>query len=153
MEKKGCEECFKYFNSGGAGGFNCAESTMYGITTTLGIENKNLLPFASPFGGGLGRNGKICGSLMVGMMLLGNKFGRNDPDEPRAPAYAAADRLLENFEAKFGKLNCRDLTGLDLKAIDNTGEEKQRVHHEVCRPIVKQVCEWVSEMYDEEDEN
>ncbi|MDC7227683.1 MAG: C-GCAxxG-C-C family protein [Spirochaetales bacterium] len=151
MEKKNCEECFKYYNSGGSGGFNCAESTMYGVSNVLGLDTEKFLPMASPFGGGIGRNGKICGSLVVGMMLLGNKFGRNDPDMLRAPAYEAADKLLENFQEKFGNLNCRELTGLDLKAIDNTGEEKQRVHHEVCRPIVKQVCEWVTEMYEEAD--
>lgn len=134
-----CEECFKYFNSGGAGGFNCAESTMYGITTVLGIKNDELLKLATPLGGGLGRNGKICGSLMAGMLMLGHKFGRNDPDEPRAPAYEAADKLLKKFESNIGNLNCRDITGLDLKAIDNTGEQKQHVHHNICRPLVKQV--------------
>lgn len=151
MEKKGCEACFEFFNSGGTGGFNCAESTMYGITQVLGIENEDFQRLATPFGGGLGRNGKICGSLMVGMMMLGYKFGRNDPNELRAPGYAAADELLEKFQNKIGHLNCRDITGLDLKAIDNTGEAKQKVHYEICRPLVKQVCEWVSEMYNRED--
>lgn len=148
MEKKGCDECLKYFNSGGAGGFNCAESTMYGITKALGLESEAYIKFATPFGGGMGRNGYLCGCLAVGMMMLGNKFGRTDVNEPRDPAYQAADNLLKKFLSKFGKLNCKDLTGLDLKNIDNTGAEKQHVHETVCRPIVVHVCEWVKESYE-----
>ena len=151
MAKKSCEECFKYFNSGGAGGYNCAESTMYGITEVLGIDRTQLQKLATPFGGGLGRNGYVCGSLMAGMIVLGSKYGRTNPDQLRAPSYDAATELLEKFEAKIGKLNCREITGLDLKAIDNTGEEKQRVHKEICKPLVKQVCEWVVEMYERDD--
>ncbi|GAB4223821.1 MAG: hypothetical protein Kow009_15630 [Spirochaetales bacterium] len=149
--KNSGEECLRYFNSGGAGGFNCAESTLYGLTKVLGIENDNLLRMATPFGGGLGRNGHVCGSLLMGLLVLGHRFGRNDPSESRGPAYEAADALLSRFQARYGSLNCRELTGLDLKRIDNTGEEKQRVHETVCRPIVLQVCQWVQELYGQSD--
>jgi len=146
--EKSCEECLRYFNSGGEGGWNCAESTVYGLTTILNLASEDILPMATPFGGGLGRNGYICGSLLMGVLLLGYRFGRSNPNEPRAPAYQAVDTLLQKFQAKYGSLNCRELTGLDLKRIDNTGEDKQRVHETVCRPIVVQVCEWVRELYE-----
>jgi len=82
----------------------------------------------------------------MGILILGHKYGRNDPNDPRAPAYQAADTLLQKFRSKYGSINCGELTGLDLKRIDNTGEEKQRVHETVCKPIVMQVCQWVREM-------
>jgi hypothetical protein len=94
----------------------------------------------------------MCGSLAVGLMMLGLKFGRNDPEEPRAPGYEAADKLLAKFTGSHESINCRDITGLDLKAIDNTGEQKQKVHHEVCRPLVVQMCEWVKEIYEEAEQ-
>lgn len=148
--EKSYEECLRYFNSGGEGGFNCAESTVYGLSSILHIESKDLLRIATPFGGGLGRNGYICGSLLMGVLFLGYRFGRDNPNDPRGPAYQAVDTLLQKFRARYGSLNCRELTGLDLKRIDNTGEEKQRVHETVCRPIVLQVCQWVREIMKEQ---
>ncbi|MCX7786599.1 MAG: C-GCAxxG-C-C family protein [Spirochaetes bacterium] len=144
--EKSCEECLRYFNSGGEGGFNCAESTVYGLTTILDIPANDLIRIATPFGGGLSRNGYICGSLLMGILFLGYRFGRENPNASRVPAYQAADTLVQKFRSKYGAIDCRELTGLDLKRIDNTGEEKQRVHETVCRPIVVQVCQWVREI-------
>ncbi|MFQ3621891.1 MAG: C-GCAxxG-C-C family protein [Spirochaetales bacterium] len=148
MEKKQLSaECLKYFNSGGTGGFNCAESTVYGVTSVLNLPQTDLLRIATPLGGGLARNGYVCGSLLAGILLLGYKLGRDNPDAPRNPSYEAADKLVKIFLDRFGAVHCRELTGLDLKNINNTGEEKQRVHNTVCRPIVEQVCQWVVELY------
>ncbi len=40
--------------------------------------------------------------------------GRKSPAESVLPAYDSVRKLLENFEARFGSTNCRDLTGCDL---------------------------------------
>ena len=141
-----CVECLKYYNSGSTGGYNCAESTIYGISKALNIEDKLSPRIATLFGGGFGRNGQVCGSLIAGGMVLSMYFGRDSIDEERAPAYAAADRLLAKFkERNNGKLTCREITGLDLKIVQPLDPEKLRVHEHVCSPLVKQVCCWVVE--------
>ncbi len=141
-----CEDCLKYYNSGSTGGYNCAETTLYGIAKELGIENSFIPRIATAFGGGFGRNGYMCGSLVAGVMALSIAYGRDSVDEERAPAYEAADRLMKRFlENHDGKVNCRDITGLDLKTVQPEDPEKLRVHEEVCTPLVREVCCWVAE--------
>ena len=146
MSCEQCTECLKYYNSGSTGGYNCAETTIYGISKALNMENKMIPRIATLFGGGFGRNGQMCGSLIAGGMVLSMYFGRDTVDEERAPAYAAADRLLEKFSKwTGGKLTCSDITGLDLKVVQPLDPEKLRVHEKVCTPIVEKVCGWVVE--------
>ncbi len=145
MSCKKCDECTKYYNSGSTGGYNCAESTLYGLAKYLEIDSALVPRMATPFGGGLGRNGLLCGSLAAGIMALGIVYGRDSVDEERAPAYEAVDRLLEKFKAKHGKLNCLEITGLDLKKTAPTDDEKLRVHENICKPLVEKVCQWVIE--------
>ena len=143
-----CDECVKYYNSGTTGGYNCSETTLYGLSKYLEIESDLLPRLATPFGGGIGRNGYICGSLVGGLMALGLKWGRDSMDEERAPAYERADRLVGKFMEKYGTLNCRDITGLDVKNSPPEEEEKMRVHGNVCKPLVRQVCKWVIEEFE-----
>ncbi|MCP5514917.1 MAG: C_GCAxxG_C_C family protein [Spirochaetales bacterium] len=144
-----CDECLKYYNSGSTGGYNCAESTLYGLAKYLEIDSTLIPRIATPFGGGFGRNGMMCGSLAAGGMALGIVYGRDSIDEERAPAYDAVDRLLAKFRDNIGNINCLDITGLDLKKTQPTDDEKLRVHENICKPLVQKVCEWVIEDIEE----
>ena len=61
--EKSCEECLRYFNSGGEGGWNCAESTVYGLTTILNLASEDILPMATPFGGDWEETGTSAGAF------------------------------------------------------------------------------------------
>jgi len=144
--EKPWEHCFKYYNSGKTGGFNCSESTLLGLCEAFGVEENEMIPMiASPFGGGIGREGHICGSLVGGLMFLGINFGRKDVNHERGPAYDTATTLLNKFTEKYGSINCRDITGLDMKDEVQVAGRKEEVHETICRPLVRQVCEWVKE--------
>lgn len=140
------DECLKYYNSGKKGGFNCSESTLLGLCESFGIEDNDIIPkVASPFGGGIGRQGYMCGSLSGALMFLGIKYGRKDVDDERAPAYDRAASLINKFIQKYGSVNCRDITGIDMMDKEVVKEKKEDVHQNICRPLVKQVCQWVIE--------
>ena len=141
-----CQECLRYYNSGKTGGLNCAESTLKGVATYLGLESDAIYRIATPFGGGLARNGYLCGSLAAGLMLIGLKYGRTSPDQERKVANDQADLLLKKFMAEYGTINCRELTGIDLKDPTQVKEKKQHVLVKVCRPLVAIVCRWVTEI-------
>lgn len=146
QKKDVCQECLQYYNSGKTGGLNCAESTLKGLTTYLGIDSDAVYRIATPFGGGLARNGYLCGSLAAGLMVLGLKYGRTSPDQERKVANDRADLLLDKFIAEYGTINCRELTGLDLKDENQVKAKKEQVHETVCRPLVANVCRWVTEI-------
>ena len=79
-------------------------------------------------------------------MLIGLKYGRTSPDQERKVANDQADLLLKKFMAEYGTINCRELTGIDLKDPTQVKEKKQQVHETVCRPLVANVCRWVTEI-------
>lgn len=92
-------------------GFNCAESTLYGVTAAFGLTPaEDLIRAATPFGGGMGKAGCACGALSGAIMSLGLVHGRTSADDARKQhAYARAQRLWRRFVEQAGAEDCRDL--------------------------------------------
>lgn len=124
------------FNSG----FNCAESVLLAVTAELdatGRTKEHVIPrIATGFGGGIGRNGDVCGALTGGVMAISLVFGRDKPEESREPCYPVVDRFYNDFRSKFGSCKCRELTNLDMKTPEGAEAYNGQVHEEVCNPIV-----------------
>ncbi|MGQ9681187.1 MAG: C-GCAxxG-C-C family protein [Anaerolineae bacterium] len=95
-------------------GFNCAESALYGVTTALGLTPaKDLVRAATPFGGGIGMAGCVCGALTGAVMALGLALGRTTADaEQKRRAYEHAQHLWRRFVEQTGAEDCRDLNTL-----------------------------------------
>ncbi len=66
---------------------------------------------AASFGGGIGLTKNTCGCISAGAMAVGLKYGTLEPPgtAPR-PAYARTKAVLDRFRARFGTIDCRDLT-------------------------------------------
>jgi C_GCAxxG_C_C family probable redox protein len=130
------EEAKRNFNSG----YNCAESVSLAVSKQMGQEVQGshaCIPrIATGFGGGVGRNGDICGAVAGGIMAIGLALGRDNSGQSRDPCYEAADRFYNEFVRAFGSSQCRMLTGLDLKKPEQREAYQNRVHLERCNPIV-----------------
>jgi len=130
------EEVAKYnFNSG----FNCAESVLLAVNSELdatGASDQVIPRIATGFGGGISRNGDVCGALMGGAMAISLALGRDKPDASREPCYSAVDRFYNDFRAKFGSCKCRELTNLNMKTPEGAEAYKAEIHAEICNPIV-----------------
>lgn len=91
---------------------------------------------ATPFGGGIGRWGEVCGAVVAGGMALGFCYGRTKSDESdkRNKSYVKAQDMLRAFENEFGSVQCRKLIGLNLmepadrKKFDELGLRKKCAH-------------------------
>ncbi len=92
-------------------GFNCAESVLQAIAEIAGLALPDAVrKIATPFGGGIGRTGCVCGGISGGVMALGLAFGRTTPDlEQRKVAYSHAERLWRRFVERTGSEDCREL--------------------------------------------
>jgi len=84
------------------------------VCQELGIESEIIPRIATPFGGGIGGRGEVCGTVVGSIMAIGLKYGREEPSQPNRQAYALAQELCRRFEGETGHLYCRDLTGMDL---------------------------------------
>jgi C_GCAxxG_C_C family probable redox protein len=131
------EESAKHnFNSG----FNCAESVLVAVSSELGAEGRagnDVIPrIATGFGGGISRNGDVCGALTGGIMAISLALGRDKPEQGREPCYPAVDRFYNDFRARFGSCKCRELTNANLKTHEGALAYQMEAHAEVCTPIV-----------------
>jgi C_GCAxxG_C_C family probable redox protein len=130
------------------GGFNCAESVLLATSRERFPQNiGTVIPrIATGFGGGIGRNGDVCGALSGGVMAIGLATGRDSSEESRDPCYLAVDRFYSDFVREFGTCKCRELTGVDLKTTKGREEYLNRVHADVCCKIVVWATQAVSRL-------
>lgn len=126
-------------------GFNCAETVLKTVSEEWGYDDRLIPRVATPFGGGIGRQGLLCGALTGGVMAIGLRFGRDKGDEPRDKAYGLATVFVKGFEREFGGLNCYDLIECDL----NTPEGRARqmaIRQEKCAKFIARAVRMVLEL-------
>ncbi len=91
-------------------GFNCAETIFLTFRKYVSPElSEEMVRLATPFGGGMGRSGCVCGTLSGSMMIIGAAKGRVSPDIPRKISYEPANEFHDIFRKKFGATCCRVL--------------------------------------------
>ena len=91
-------------------GFNCAESIFLTFRAIAVPDmNEDMVRLATPFGGGLGRSGCVCGALSGAIMILGAVKGRTSADVPRKQSYELSNDYHNRFSEKFGATCCRKL--------------------------------------------
>lgn len=96
---------------------------------------------ATGFGGGLGRNGFVCGVIAAGTMIIGLRCKGKDKKE----VYQLVDSFLNDFKSRFGSVNCRELIGVDLKTKEGMAYLKAEGHKK-CREFVRYAANKVAEI-------
>jgi C_GCAxxG_C_C family probable redox protein len=127
--------------------YNCAQSVFAACTASKGINEAQRLALAAPFGGGIARQGELCGALTGALLALGEAAGEAmaiDPVAGRNALYERAQKLTEDFRSAHGSILCRELTGSILKTEDGQRSYKEReVHKNLCSKIVASATELV----------
>ena len=103
-----------------AQGFTCSQSLLLAFAPRFGLDVSVAARIASPFGGGIARQGKVCGAVAGAIMVLGLEAG-NATAEDRARKEVMYERvraLMVSFAAEHGTTECRQLTGYDLSTPD-----------------------------------
>jgi len=126
------DKAVQHFDSG----FNCAESVFLAITEKLG-RGKELVFLATGFGGGVGRNGSVCGAISGAVLGVSLVHGRHTATDSRDPSYNIIGEFWKQFTQEFPATTCRELTGVDLKTEVGGKEYKERLHNERCCPLVR----------------
>lgn len=109
-----------------ASGLYCAESVVLALADAMGIESGLLPKAATAFCSGMGRMSGTCGALSGAIMGVGLALGRTEPSESVQPAYAGSQRLIREFEQKFGARDCHVLLGCDLNTPEGQATFKEK---------------------------
>ena len=105
--KTSVEGAVAYFEEGN----NCSVSVFRALSE-ISDEHGTIDPgIAMGFGGGMGKNGLVCGAVSVGIMAIGLRAKGRE----KAEVYKLVDTFLTDFKEHFGTVNCRELLGADLK--------------------------------------
>ncbi len=101
------ERARAYFEEGN----NCSVSVFRALSE-MSDEDGTIDPgVAMGFGGGMGKNGLVCGAVSAGIMAIGLRARGRE----KAEVYKLVDTFLTDFKEHFGTVNCRELLGADLK--------------------------------------
>lgn len=129
--------------------FSCSQSVFSILAPEMGLSEGAALKIASAFGGGISRQGEVCGAVTGALMTLGLKYGSSKPDEEDA-IREASQELMHRFKEKNGTLLCRELLGYEIKFPEEREKAKESgVFSRVCPLLVQDATELAEEIMKE----
>jgi C_GCAxxG_C_C family probable redox protein len=132
-----------------AQGLNCAQSVLSAFAEEAGISEESALRLASPFGGGIARQGQICGAVSGALMALGLQRGNSTP-QGKDETYRLAEEFLRAFQERHGAALCRELIGYDITTPEGLHAAREgKVFTSVCPALVHSAAEMLTEMLKE----
>ena len=117
--------------------YNCCESVLLALKDHLGAGSELIPKIGTGIGAGVSLNGLLCGSVSSVAIAIGMKYGRTSPEEDPQPVWNMVDKYVAEFKDRFGYVNCRQLTGLDLKTKEGLKEYFAKVHDYACAARIR----------------
>jgi len=123
---------------------NCAQAVFSVFAPRFGLEEKTALMIASPFGGGVARQGQICGAVTGALMAIGLARGSSTPEKKEA-TYQLSQEFLRRFEAEHKTILCRELVGYDIGSPEEYAKARESgVFTNVCPLVVRAAADLVN---------
>lgn len=115
----------------------CAEAVFQAVAEGLGVASPLIPRLATGFCSGLSRSCGACGAFSAGVMALGMATGRDQGADDLDLCYEPVREFREFFQARFGSLNCRELTGHDLGAAEGLAAYREKgLKAALCGPML-----------------
>ena len=126
---------------------HCATAVLRTVRERTGRGDEDIEQLSTVFDGGLGLSGGACGAVTGGLIALGFQYGY---EHSKAEAFQmrdifrtiprkyakAANRLIDQFESKYGALECAGILKHKIQGFDDYLEQRK-----LCQPMI----EWVTE--------
>lgn len=131
-------------------GYNCSQAVFGAFAEDLGLDFTTAIKISSPFGGGMGRLREVCGTVTGMFMVLGMKYGYDDPkaSEEKKALYKDVQNLAEKFKEENGSIICRELLGLNIKGKDNPSPAPRTENYYKKRPCAD-LCQYAADLIDQ----
>ena len=93
------------------GGYNCAPAVTVAFSDVTGLDEKFSAKIASSFGGGMGRMREVCGAVSGMLMVAGQLYGYDGPDDGanKKAHYELVQHLAGKFREQVGSIVCREI--------------------------------------------
>lgn len=130
-------------------GMYCAESVLAAIATRQGIDSDLVPRIASVFCSGIAQTGGQCGALSGGLLALSMILGRAAPEDTRDHLYQQAQRMVTDFELRFGARDCPGLLDLQLGTPEASQAYRSRNLHAQCEEYIREVTRLTAALLDE----
>ncbi|MGB9834146.1 MAG: C-GCAxxG-C-C family protein [bacterium] len=127
--------------------YNCTESVLLALSEYFEVRSDLIPRIATAIGAGVSLNGLLCGSVSGVALIMGIKFGRDKKEESPEQVWNLMSDYLRAFQERFGHMNCRELTGLDLKTPKGLKEYFATVYDYQCVERVKFATRKAAELF------
>ncbi len=134
---------------------NCAQSVLGPFAKRFGLPLEAAFRIATPFGGGMGHAGLICGVVSGALMAIGLARGTAADDKVQKDAcYALAAAFQARFREEHGDLTCPVLLGLDIRdPAQLAAAREQDLFHSRCTAFVEDAVWLVAELLEMEGDS
>jgi len=130
-------------------GFSCSQAVLLTYSDQLDLDRSAAAKLASGFGGGMGRMAQTCGAVTAAFMVIGMKYGSQDPKDKQTKerTYHLVRQFAEKFKARNGSVTCSHLLGCDISTPQGakTAQEKN-LFSTVCPKMVQEAVEILDEI-------
>ncbi len=135
-------------------GFTCSQALLLAFAPRFDLDLSVAARLASPFGGGIAKQGKVCGAVAGAIMVVGLHAG-NASAEDRATKegmYEKVGALMARFAAAHGTTECRQLTGSDLSTPEGYAAASEAgVFAQKCPAFVRTAATLAARILDDPD--
>ncbi len=121
-------------------GFTCSQAVLLAYASRFGLDPVLAARLASPFGGGIARQGRVCGAVAGAVMVAGLAAGNATAEqkEIKEAMYLKVRALMARFAEAHGSTDCRQLTGFDMTTPEgHAAATEARVFTEKCPAFVR----------------
>ncbi len=121
-------------------GFACSQAVLLAYASRFGLDPVLAARLASPFGGGIARQGRVCGAVAGAVMVAGLAAGNATAEqkEIKEAMYLKVRALMARFAEAHGSTDCRQLTGFDMTTPEgHAAATEARVFTEKCPAFVR----------------
>jgi C_GCAxxG_C_C family probable redox protein len=133
-------------------GYACSQAILSAFAGEFGLSDDLALKLSAPFGGGMGRQGEVCGAVTGALMLIGLKTGNITATDRTAKeqTYTLVEEFVTQFRTRHKTIVCRELLGCELNTAEGMQQAKeQQLFTKICSKVVQDAAEIVSELLSE----
>lgn len=128
--------------------YNCSQSVLSVFAEQYGLDLSTALKLATPFGGGMGHTGQVCGAVSGALMVIGLAAGISEIDrEQKYRCYDLAREFHMRFRALHGDVTCPGLLGMDIRNPDELARVRElKLFDTLCCHFVADAARLVEEL-------
>lgn len=93
-------------------GMNCAQAVAMVYSDVVGVDVRTVENMMLAFGGGLGRQREVCGTVSAGSMVLGAVRAIEGGVDSKMHSYKDVQQFCNRFKEENGSYICRELLAL-----------------------------------------